>query len=294
MNKTRVIHTLTRWPFLAALTMLLLNDFWLKSQFPGLITGKLSDFAGIAMIALPLLAMFPRHARAIYLAIAAAFLWWKSPLSGLFIAFANEVLPYRIGRVVDYSDLLALLVLPFCSLATRDVCAESGRLRRVLTIPVIAIAVFATAATSMPPAPQVQITIRTIDPEISLDRAAAADAIESVMKEFRLFCIECARRERNGTYRSDDVSVYYYFSASNSVYFQIYWFNGTWGDSEERKAARVKAALKAEFTKRFRGLEAVEPLRGPYDPAPPPCVSEATSTPHCTATGQPTPTGGPP
>ncbi|MBC8025927.1 MAG: hypothetical protein H7Y89_08045, partial [Steroidobacteraceae bacterium] len=96
MNKTRVIHTLTRWPFLAALTTLLLNDFWLKSQFPGLITGKLSDFAGIAMIALPLLATFPRHARAIYLAIAAAFLWWKSPLSGLFIAFANEVLPYRI------------------------------------------------------------------------------------------------------------------------------------------------------------------------------------------------------
>lgn len=289
-----VVPTLTRWPFLAALTILLFNDFWLKSLFPGLITGKLSDVAGIAMIALPLLAVFPTRARTIYLAIGAAFLWWKSPQSAPFIAFANEVLPYRIGRVVDYSDLLALLVLPLCSLATRDARAESSRLRRVLTIPIVAVAVFATAATSMPPAPQVQIMIRTIDPEISLDRAAAADAIDFVMKEFRLPCIECARRERNGTYRGDDVSVYYYFSASNSVYFQIYWFNGAWGDGEERKAARVTAALKSEFTKRFKGLEAVEPLRGPYDQSRPPCVSEATSTPHCTATGQGPQTEAPP
>ena len=89
----RVIHTLTRWPFLTALALLLLNDFWLKSQYPGLVTGKLSDFAGIAMIALPCLAAFPRRARTIYAAIAVAFFWWKSPLSGAFISVANEVLP---------------------------------------------------------------------------------------------------------------------------------------------------------------------------------------------------------
>jgi hypothetical protein len=291
---TRVANTLTRWPFLAALTILLLNDFWLKSQFPGLITGKLSDFAGIALVALPLLAAFPRRARAIYLGIAAAFLWWKSPLSAPLIDFANDVLPYRIGRVVDYTDLLALLVLPFCSHATREVCVESGRLRRALAVPVIAIAVFATAATSMPPAPQVVLIIRPVYAENVLDRAVAAEAIESVMKDFRLPCIECARRERNGTYRSDDVTIYYYFGGSNSVYFQIYWFNGAWGDGEERRAARIKEALKVEFTKRFKGLEAVEPLRGPYDRWPPPCVSDAASTPHCTATGQVAPTEAPP
>jgi hypothetical protein len=289
----RVIHTLTRWPFLTALALLLLNDFWLKVQFPGVVTGKLSDFAGIAVIALPCLAAFPRRARAIYLAIAAAFLWWKSSLSGSFISFANEVLPYAIARVVDYSDLLALLVLPFCSIATRDVRAEPDRLRRALTIPIVAVAVFATTATSMPPAPHAQLTVRTIDPAVSLDRAAAADAIESVMKAYRLDCVECARRERMATYRGRDVHVHYYFSAPNAVYVELSSFSGMFGQGEERLAARVKEALKVEFTERFRGLEAVEPLRRRYDPAPPPCIDEAPPAPHCTATGQHTSTGAP-
>lgn len=292
---TRIANTLTRWPFLAALTILLLNDFWLKSQFPGLVTGKLSDFAGIAMIALPLLAAIPRHARAIYLAIAGAFLWWKSPLSDPFIAFANDLLPYTIGRIVDYTDLFALLVLPFCSLMTRDLRVEPGRLRRVLAIPVMAVAVFATAATSMPPPPHMEITIRTIDPEVALDRAVAVDTIEFVMKASRVPCIECAQRGSKGTYGHEEISVVYYFPSPESVYLRITWYNDMWGRGEERRAERVKAALKAEFTKRFKGLEAIEPLRGPYGrPAPPPCVSEAEGTPHCTATGHPIPTEAPP
>jgi hypothetical protein len=289
----RVIHTLTRWPFLIALALLLLNDFWLKSQFPGYVTGKLSDFAGIAMIALPCLAAFPRRARTIYAAIAVAFLWWKSPLSGPFISFVNGLLPYDIARVVDYSDLLALLVLPFCSIATRDSRAEPGRLRRALTIPIVAVAAFATAATSMPPAPYSQLTLRTIDPAISLDRAATADAIESVMKTHRLDCIECAQRERKGAYNGRDVGVRYYFPAPNSVYFEISWYNGSFGNGEKRLAVRVKEALKEEFTTRFRGLEAVEPLRDPFRHARPPCIDEAPPTPHCTETGQDASTGAP-
>jgi hypothetical protein len=288
----RVIHTLTRWPFLLALALLLLNDFWLKAQFPGLITGKLSDFAGIAVIALPCLAAFPGRARAIYLAIAAAFLWWKSPLSGAFISFANDASPYDIARVVDYSDLLALLVLPLCSIATRDAPAEPSGLRRALAIPIVAVAVFATAATSFP-RPQIQLTVRTVDAEVSLDRAAVADAIESVMKAHRLDCRECAQRERNGAFSRRDVYVRYYFSAPNAVYLEISWIRGFFGDGEERLAARLNEALKAEFTKRFQGLEAVEPLRDQYNPAPPPCIDEATPTPHCTATGQDTSAGAP-
>jgi hypothetical protein len=283
----RVIHTLTRWPFLTALALLLLNDFWLKVRFPGLVTGKLSDFAGIALIALPCLAAFPRRARAIYLAIAAAFLWWKSPLSASFIAFANELLPHDIARVVDYSDLLALFVLPFCSVAARDAPAEPSGLRRALTVPIVAVAVFATAATSFP-RPQIQLTVRTIDAEGSLDRAAVAEAIESVMTAYRLDCRECAQRERNGASSGRDVYVRYYFSAPNAVYLEISWMRGYFGDGEERLAARLKEALKAEFTERFQGLEAVEPLRHRYHPAPPPCIDEAAPAPRCTATGQAT------
>jgi hypothetical protein len=291
----RPVSTLTRWPFLAALAMLLLNDFWLKAQFPGLVTGKLSDVAGIVMIALPLHALLPHQARAIYLGMAATFLWWKSPLSESFIAFANDVLPYTIGRVVDYSDLLALLVLPACARATRDTAREPGRLRRALTIPVAALAVFATAATSMPPAPSVDLTIRKIEADVVLDRAAAVRAIEVVMKSQRLECVDCTHRERNGTYRGRDVSVDYYFPADNAVHLRIYWFRGTFGNGEKRLAMRINQSLKDEFTARFQGLEAVEPLRGVHEaPRPPPCISEAAQAPHCTATGQPAPTKAPP
>jgi multisubunit Na+/H+ antiporter MnhG subunit len=298
MPVSRVVQTVTRWPFLAALGLLLFNDFWLKAQWPGLVTGKLSDFAGIAMVALPCLAAFPRRAPTIYLAIAAAFLWWKSPLSGAFIALANAVLPYEMGRVVDYSDLLALLVLPCCSIATRRVRGEPGGLRRASTIPLVALAVFATAATSMP-RPQVDLTVRTVDPGVPLDRAATADAIESVMKAYRLPCIECAERERKATYAGRDVGINYQFLTDNSVHVRLSAYVGMFGSGEIRLVKRIRRSLKDEFTKRFKGLEAVEPLRGVYDgmhdrPPPAPCDSEASPAPHCTATGQPAPTGPPP
>jgi hypothetical protein len=44
--------------------------------------------------------------------LALGFLYWKSPLSQWFIDHVNAVLLVQIGRVVDYSDLLALFVIP--------------------------------------------------------------------------------------------------------------------------------------------------------------------------------------
>ena len=80
--RNRVLAIFTTWPFVLALAVLLVNDALLKQAYPGFITGKLSDFAGFAVVALPLFAAFPRHTRAIYLALIGAFLWWKSPAVG--------------------------------------------------------------------------------------------------------------------------------------------------------------------------------------------------------------------
>ncbi|HEU4589588.1 MAG TPA: hypothetical protein VFS13_01665 [Steroidobacteraceae bacterium] len=44
----RVCDMLTTWPFVLALATLIVNDAWLKPNYPGLVTGKLSDFAGIS------------------------------------------------------------------------------------------------------------------------------------------------------------------------------------------------------------------------------------------------------
>jgi hypothetical protein len=83
--------------------ILLANDFFLKATFHNDLTGKLSDFAGLAALALFVQLLLPRLAAGAFLGIACAFIWWKSMLSASFIEFANGVLPFSIGRTVDPS-----------------------------------------------------------------------------------------------------------------------------------------------------------------------------------------------
>jgi len=84
--RNRVLAVFTTSPFLLAQVVLPVNDGLLKRAYPGLVAGKLADFAGIAGVALPLFATFPRHAQAIYLAFAAAIRWCRGPASSSFIA----------------------------------------------------------------------------------------------------------------------------------------------------------------------------------------------------------------
>ncbi len=74
-------------------------------------------------------------------AICGAFLWWKSPASGAFISYMNEMQPLTIGRTMDYGDLIALAVLPLCSRLRRTSHAAPGleALRRWLLPPVLAV-----------------------------------------------------------------------------------------------------------------------------------------------------------
>ena len=90
-----------------ALFLLVLNDHVLKSAFPGFVTGKLSDFAGVFAFAAFFASAMPRRAAAICVATGALFIWWKSPLSQ---AVVNAL---GVSRVVDWTDLAALIVLPF-------------------------------------------------------------------------------------------------------------------------------------------------------------------------------------
>ena len=92
---------MSRFGYLVALTILLLNDHVLKALFPGFLTGKLSDFAGVFVLAVFLAAFVPRVPACI--AAGLLFVWWKSPLSDPFIA----VLPWETTRdeYVHLADL---------------------------------------------------------------------------------------------------------------------------------------------------------------------------------------------
>lgn len=119
------LHLLQSKAFVLSLLLVLLNDFILKYNFPCWLTGKLSDFAGLFVFAVFWMAFFPKNKNTIVWTTAILFTWWKSPLSQPLIEFWNEVMFYSIYRVVDYSDLMALVVLPlafnFCKKSSDSV-----------------------------------------------------------------------------------------------------------------------------------------------------------------------------
>ncbi len=97
--------------FLMGLGMLVLNDYWLKWQFHNWFTGKLSDVVGLYFFPVFVCSFFPKYKKHIYWLVALLFVFWKSSLSGGFIAALHGLhLPF--ARVVDYSDFIALVALP--------------------------------------------------------------------------------------------------------------------------------------------------------------------------------------
>lgn len=97
--------------FIISLILLLLNDFLLKDLFHNTITGKLSDFAGLFIFPLVGWHLFGRK-KAIYVFTFIFFIFWKTPLSEPFINLWNSFFWYKLSRVIDYSDLIALSILP--------------------------------------------------------------------------------------------------------------------------------------------------------------------------------------
>jgi hypothetical protein len=98
--------------FVIGLLILIINDFLLKSLLGNWFTGKLSDFAGLFIFPIFLTALFPKAIRFNYIFTVLFFVFWKTELSQPFINYINT-LGFPASRVVDYTDLIAFVVLPF-------------------------------------------------------------------------------------------------------------------------------------------------------------------------------------
>lgn len=132
---------------IACVLVLAVNDWVLKPALHNALTGKLSDVAGVAAFALFWAALFPRHRAHAYVTTAMGFAWWKSPASQPLIDAWNAAGWMPVGRVVDWTDLLALAVLPLLyRYHARPVAMP--RLRRVMGPVVAAACVLAFGATS--------------------------------------------------------------------------------------------------------------------------------------------------
>jgi hypothetical protein len=251
----------TTWPFLLALAVLIVNDALLKQAFPGLITGKLSDFAGIAVVALPLFAAFPRHARAIYLPLGGAFLWWKSPASGAFISYMNEVQPLKIARVIDYSDLAALAILPVCAKFVAhepDSLVKPDALRRWVLPPVLVAALFGVMATSYSPAVRKDFEVRALESSAPFPRDGIVEAITEVARSRGLKPAKPNPPHWEGAFEGRGVLLTYTFKGATEVAVGIQPSGGS-VIYEEGRAEKLRDEIKKTLSLRFNGLEFVEP-----------------------------------
>ena len=132
--------------FTGAVGLLLLNDFILKQTLHNWLTGKLSDFAGVFILPLFLAIFFPKRIKTIIPASALFFVFWKSPWSSGLIEWINMLPLFSYSRVVDYTDLIALLILPL----SYWIYSRKNELNVLKIKPIypLAISVFALLATS--------------------------------------------------------------------------------------------------------------------------------------------------
>lgn len=133
--------------FLMGLLLLILNDHVLKQEFHNGITGKLSDFVGLFIFPIFWAALAPKYKKLIYSVTALFFIYWKSSWSQHFLDWL-QVKNLPITRVVDYTDLIALFVLPLSYYFFQH--AQPIYKRSFLVTPIAIISFFAFCATSMP------------------------------------------------------------------------------------------------------------------------------------------------
>jgi len=116
---------------MSALLLLLLNDHLFKYSWPNFITGKLSDFSGLYLFPL-FVNIFIRDKQKVFLGTALLFILWKSPLSQPFIDHWNNLRFYHIQRIVDYSDILAIAILPLAYCRSNALATSQAIYRPIL------------------------------------------------------------------------------------------------------------------------------------------------------------------
>jgi hypothetical protein len=134
--------------FIAAVFILILNDWYLKQTFHNDLTGKMSDFAGLFAFPFLLAALLPRKVTGVYVLTFLLFILWKSVFIQPLIDGLNA-LGIPVHRTVDYSDYIALLVLPFSHYIFNRSTAYS--LKPALLNTTVVIASVSFMATTMPP-----------------------------------------------------------------------------------------------------------------------------------------------
>lgn len=144
-NKNLILN----YVFLSCLLVLFMNDHFFKFYYTSWFTGKLSDVVGIILLPMLITYIFPKLKENSVFASGLFFIFWKSPFSQSFINIYNTVSPIDIHRVIDYSDLMVLLLLPIpYFLIKNDHVFENFVIRKIHAAVVLFPTVFVLMSTS--------------------------------------------------------------------------------------------------------------------------------------------------
>ena len=112
MNTNRNKTLIVNYIFVFGILLLFLNDQFFKFQYSNFLTGKLSDICGIIIFPMLLSYIFPKLKENSVFLSAAIFTFWKSEFSQSAINLYNKYSFIETSRIVDYSDLYVLMLLP--------------------------------------------------------------------------------------------------------------------------------------------------------------------------------------
>ena len=98
--------------FILGLILLIVNDHFLKDLYGNFITGKISDFAGVLIFPMFLKFIFRLTTKKSIFFTIVFFIYWKSGFSQSLIDTINSIFWIRFDRVIDYTDLVAFIILP--------------------------------------------------------------------------------------------------------------------------------------------------------------------------------------
>ncbi len=171
---SRGLRSLLHPLVVGSIAVLLLNDHYLKTEYPGWLTGKVSDFSGLVFFPLLLGVLIAfitgsRHSQAI--ASMATLAWFTAiktsgGVAGLTESGVEAVLGLPIRIIADPSDLIALpMVGVGWAIWRRADSRDPTKRRHFRTVAVVAVAAFASMATSYQQPPAV-VSIDNTDTEV--------------------------------------------------------------------------------------------------------------------------------
>lgn len=259
--------------FVVALALLIVNDIALKPLFHNVLTGKLSDFAGLFALSLFVATLWPRRRHIAAGTIAVAFAFWKTSYAGPLIGALNAVSPVAIGRTVDLGDLVALPMIPLAVWAAPRM--KPWPLPRALQVLLAVLAPLAFAATSRLPY-AVRGTL-DVSATAEVDEAALQSLVDEVAADQRLVCSICdplAQGRVYGPRSSGDerASLVVSFDGERKTLF----FATTGYDREGRRGVlTLSESLRAAMQERFPGTATIEFTEG-LDARASPTTTELT------------------